>query len=277
MSLQARRMAKASGVGVAMFAAAGVFVYPFFWMFLGSFKSNVEIYDTTRFWPSEWSWSFYGDLFSGKYFDFGGSLLNSCLIAGLQAAFATFIASLAGFTLGVYRFPARRGFLMIGVALVIVPTQVLALPIFSWINRIGAFDTPWGVALPGMASGLGLLFFSRVYGLVPKELLDAARVEGASEARLYWMSLPLVKPFIAAFCFLQFVLAWHAHIVPLLILHSDEQRTLPLSLAALASNSMRTPQGVLMATSVLGMLPLAFAFLLVYPLLKTALRDFVRG
>lgn len=265
-----RWMASLSMLGLAI-----IFLYPFFWMFLGSFKSNSEIFNTRLFWPASWTSEFYGILLQGVYFDFWRSLLNSIFIALAQGIGASLLAAMAGFVLGIYRFRSRILWIALGVLVLLVPAQMMALPLFTWVNRLGLFDNPMGVILPGLVSGLGLLFFTRVFRQIPRELLDVARIEGASEGRIFLTILPLVKPFLIAFGFAHFVLAWHAHVIPLLILHSDESRTLPLSLAALFGSSLNSPQAVLMAGSTLGMLPLILVFAIAYPQLKSALQDFV--
>ena len=244
-------------------------------MFLGSFKPNTEIFDTRQFWPSEWTGEFYQILFNGEYFSFWRSLANSVFISLGQAVGATAFATMAGYALGVRPFRGRGALILLGAATIFIPAQMIALPLFSWINDLGLFDSPWGVALPGMVSGLGLLFFTRVFSQVPRELLEVGRMEGASEWRVFTSVLPLLTPFLVAFGFAHFVLAWHAHVIPLLILHSETARTLPLSLAALYVSSLNSPQAVLMAGSTLGMLPLILVFALAYPRLKSALQEFV--
>lgn len=264
-----------AGISVVVVAVACIFLYPLVWMALGSFKSNSEIFDTHSLWPREWSFDYFRILFSGTYFDFGGSLFNSIWISLAQGIGATLLAAMAGYTLALYAFRGNLTLLLVGALVVLVPAQMVALPLFIWVNTLGLFDHPLGVALPGMVSGLGLLFFSRAFRLVPTELIDVARIEGASEFRIFLTTLPLVRPFLIAFGFAHFVLAWHAHIVPMLVLHSDEVRTLPISLAALYGSSLNSPQAVLMAGSFIGMIPLVAVFAIAYPKLKSALQEFV--
>ncbi len=259
----------------ALLLAAILFLYPLLWMALGSVKSNSEIFNTRQFWPNEWNGQFYRILFSGEFFDFGRSLFNSIAISLGQGIGATLLAAMAGYVLGTSQFRGRTALLATGLLVVLIPAQMVALPLFTWVNALGLFDHPLGVILPGMVSGLGLLFFTRVFSLVPTELLELARMEGASEGRIFLSVLPLVKPFLVAFGFAHFVLAWHAHIIPMLILHSDTTRTLPISLAALYGSSLNSPQAVLMAGSTLGMLPLIAVFAFAYPQLKSALQEFV--
>jgi multiple sugar transport system permease protein len=252
-----------------------VFLYPLFWMILGSFKSNAEIFNTRIFWPKEWSGQYYRTLFSNDYFPFLRTLANSVFVSLSQGAGATLLAAMAGFVIGTNRFRARNGFLVLGILVVLIPAQMVALPLFMWVNSLGLFDSLLGVALPGMVSGLGLIFFARVYRQVPGDLLDVARMEGASEFRVFLLTLSLVRPFLLAFGFAHFVLSWHAHIIPMLILNSEETRTLPISLAALYGSSLNSPQAVLMAGSSLGMLPLVAVFAFAYPQLKSAVQEFV--
>lgn len=260
---------------LALLLVACVFLYPLLWMAVGSFKTNNEIFNTRAFWPSEWSGQYFSILFSGEYFDFGRTLFNSVAISIGQGIGATFLAAMAGYVLGVYRFRGRMTLVAAGVLVVLIPAQLVALPLFIWVNSLGLFDNPLGVALPGMVSGLGLLFFTRVFKLVPTELIEAARMEGASDWKTFLSVLPLVKPFLIAFGFAHFVLAWHAHVIPMLILHSESARTLPISLAALYGSSLNSPQAVLMAGSAIGMIPLIAVFGLAYPQLKSALQEFV--
>ena len=262
-------------VGCLLALSTIVFLYPLFWMILGSFKSNAEIFNTRIFWPREWAGQYYGILFSNEYFPFIRSLANSIAVSLTQGVGATLLAAMAGFVIGSYRLRARNGLLGLGVLVVLIPAQMVALPLFMWVNFLGLFDSLLGVALPGMVSGLGLLFFARVYSQVPSDLLDVARMEGASEFRIFLLTLPLVRPFLIAFGFAHFVLSWHAHIIPMLVLNSEETRTLPISLAALYGSSLNSPQAVLMAGSALGMLPLVAVFAFAYPQLKSALQEFV--
>jgi len=153
--------------------------------------------------------------------------------------------------------------------------QTMALPLFSWIIDLGLANTRWGVILPGLVNGLGLLFFARAFGQVPGELRELARAEGASEARVCWTLLPLLKAHALAYAFVHFALAWHAHFFPMLVLHGEELRTLPLSLTAFYGGSFRAPQAILMAGATLGMAPLVLLFALAYRHMRSALSEAV--
>jgi len=269
-----RKLASIS-VGCLLAIATIIFLYPLFWMILGSFKSNAEIFSTRIFWPREWTGQYYEILLSNEFFPYLRSLTNSVTVSLSQGVGATLLAAMAGFVIGSYRFRGRIGLFALGVLVVLIPPQMVALPLFIWVNALGFFDNLFGVILPGLVSGMGVLFFARVYSQLPSDLLDVARMEGASEFRIFLLTLPLVKSFLIAFGFAHFVLSWHAHIIPMLLLNSEETRTLPISLAALYGSSLNSPQAVLMAGSALGMLPLVAVFAFAYPQLKSALKEFV--
>lgn len=258
-------------------AMALIFLYPIIWMALAGFRSNREIFSTHALWPKQWHVTYYQALFANEYFDFGRALGNSLMIASAQSAGATLLASLAGYAVELFRFWQRRVAVAGAFGLVMISPQLISLPLLAWINRIGLFDHALGVILPGLASGLGLLYFVRVWSKVPRELSEAARAEGASEWMIFRTLVPLVRSHLLVLGLLLFVLAWHAHLIPLLILQSEDQRTLPLQLAAIYGGSFHPPQAILMAAATIGLLPLLVLFACGGRLFSTAAKDFVSG
>ena len=145
-----------------------------------STKSNAEIFNTRIFWPREWTGQYYEILLSNEFFPYLTSLANSITVSLSQGVGATLLAAMAGFVIGSYRFRGRIGLLALGILVVLIPTQMVALPLFMWVNTLGFFDNLFGVIIPGLVSGLGLLFFARVYSQLPSDLLDVARMEGVN-------------------------------------------------------------------------------------------------
>lgn len=262
-------------VNAGLGAIALIFLYPIIWMVLAGFRSNAEIFSTRSIWPERWHATYYEALFANEHFDFGRAFGNSLLIATAQSFGATVLAALAGFVVASARLWQRRIAILAALGLVMISPQVISLPMLVWINRVGLFDHALGVILPGLASGLGLLYFVRVWSKVPRELSEAARAEGATEWMIFRILIPLVRSQLLVLGFLLFVLAWHAHLIPLLILQSEDQRTLPLQLAALYGGSFHPPQAILMAAATIGLLPLLVLFAWGGPLFRTAAKDFV--
>lgn len=252
---------------------AGFFIYPFAWMLVASFKTNPEIFRPFRVWSGPILTEFYGRMFRGEWFPFWRVLFNSVWIAALQSAGAVALASLAGYVFGRHRLPGGRWLFLFALMGIVLPQQALALSVFTWVNQLGMMDRLAGVILPGMVSGLAVLYFTQVFRQVPDALVEAARLEGASECRVYWTLLPLVRPALLSFFLIQFILNWHEHLIPLLVLNSPKQQTLPLALAGLYGSSLRFPYAVLMAASTVAVLPTALFFGLMYKRCKSALAE----
>ena len=207
-------------------------------------------------------------------FDFKTVFRNSLIVASLQALGAVLLCVSAGFVFAKYTFRFKT--LLFGLALfvILIPRQVIALPLSEWLIRLSMYDSLWAVILPGTVSGIGLLFFMKIFRQVPNALLDMARLEGASEVGVFFTVLPLVKSSLLTFAFLQFTMAWHEHLMPLLMLASDNQ-TLPLALSSLVSSSLRFPRAVVMAGGCFTLIPTLVLFVFLYRQVKSSLSDLV--
>ncbi|MFT5128560.1 MAG: multiple sugar transport system permease protein [Rhodothermales bacterium] len=250
-----------------------LFLYPFVWMLLAGSKGNAEIFKPLQLLPKEWTLEHAERLLSGEWFPFWRTLANSAIVAGFQAIGAVAITAAAGFIFAKHQFRGKPAFFFAAILVILVPQQILAVPLFTWLNQLGLIDHLAGAMLPGMVSGLGIIFFTQIFRQVPNDLLDVARLEGASEPRVFVTLLPLISPALVSFGLIHFILAWHQHIVPLIVLSSEENRTLPLAISSLYGSSMRFPYAVLMVSSTIGLLPPVLLFALCYRHLKSALAD----
>ena len=250
-----------------------LFTYPFAWMLTGWFKSNREMFMPGQFWPASLDWSGVSRLLGGEWFPFWRVWFNSLWLALWQAAGAVALSSLAGYVFGRHEFRGKRVLFMLSVVAIVIPAQAMVIPLFSWIHGLRLTNHLAGVALPGMVSGLGIIYFTQVFRQMPSALLDAARVEGANEWRVYGSLLPLARPALVSFGLIHFILAWHQHLLPLLILGNAEQQTLPVALSALYSSSLRFPYAALMVGSTFAVLPTAVLFAFLYRKLQTSLSE----
>jgi len=254
--------------------AIGVlFAYPFVWMALSAFKDNPQIFRPLQFWPKSWNTEYIGQLTSGTWIPFWKVLTNSLLSAVGQSLGAVLLTSLAGFAFAKHAFRGRGLLFVACLCLIVLPRQMLAVPLFQWVHTLGLYDTLWGVALPGMASGLGVLYFTQVFRMIPDAYLETARIEGAGEWRTFALILPMLGSSLLSYGLIHFILAWNEHLVPMLILHAPENQTLPLALSSLYGSSLRFPFAVLMAGSFLALVPTTLFFLLSYRRFKNALSD----
>lgn len=246
--------------------------YPFFWMFLSSFKTNQEIYQPALLFPSQYNWQAYFDLFSSKYIPFLSIFFNSFGLAISQAIVATIVSAGVGFALSKCTFRGSGVLLSLVIFIVLIPKQTLAIPTFEWMSWLGWRGSLFSLLLSGAVTGLGVLFFFQVFRCLPNEWVDLARIEGLNRYQAYLRLLPLVSPGLVTFFVLHFVLSFHDHLLPLLLL-SDENMTLPLALSKLKDSSHRIPESVGMAASTLATLPMLVIFTLAFSRLRTALRE----
>lgn len=272
--LQAVRHERPSPAATLLLAAVGlVFCYPFAWMLCSAFKDNREIFRPLQLLPAAFDPQYFAQLTSGQWIPFGRVFANSIVVAGAQALGAVALSSLAGYVFARHKFRGRRGLFLLALLVIVVPQNALAVPLFTWLHTLGLSDQLLGVIVPGAVSGLGLLYFTQVFKQVPGELVDAARLAGASEFRVYLTLLPLVRSALLSFGLIHFILAWHEHLVPLLVLNSAQNQTLPIALAGLYGSSLRFPFAVLMAAGTLAVLPTAILFALLHRRLRTALAE----
>jgi len=233
---------------------------PMVWMLSASLMPSGEASTfPPHFFPSRVTFAHYSDLFTrlnlGKY------LLNSAFVA-LVVTFASLaINSMAGYAFAKLRFRGRdRLFRMLSTGLVL-PVQVAMLPLFLLLKNLHLINTYWGVIIPGMASIFGI-FLVRQYALaIPDEMLDAARVDGASEFRIFWsIVVPGIVPILATLSIWTFLATWNDFMWPLIVLSDESHYTLPVALANLAGEHVQDTE-LMMAGSVLTVIPVMLVFL----------------
>ena len=191
----------------------------------------------------------------------GRYLINSTVIALTVTAISILINSMAGYAFAKLRFRSRdRVFRLLSAGLV-VPVQVSMLPLFLLMRELGLINTYWGVIIPSMASIFGI-FLVRQYALsLPDDLLDAARVDGASELRIYRsIVLPVITPILATLAIWTFLSTWNDFMWPLIVLSDERRFTLPVALANLVGEHVQDTE-LMMAGAVLTVMPVLVVFL----------------
>ena len=250
-----------------------VFV-PFLWMVLGMFKTNAEFFQpmAKAFFPVNYDWQNVAELLEGRSVLFWAVFANSLIVSLGQALGAVALSAAAGYAFARFSFSGKRVLFVLAVALILVPRQLFAVPLFTWVNALGLMDNLLGVILPGIVTGLGVIYFTQVFRQMPEEYLQAARISGAPEFRVFMTVLPFVWPALLSYGMIHFILAWHEHLIPMLVL-SETNQTLPLALAKLRDVSYRTPEGVQMAASTFAVIPTAVLFALCHRKFKSSLSD----
>ena len=257
-----------SVAGATLFMAifACYFLVPIWWLLVASSKTREDLLGSNGLW------------FAGhfKLFDNIGStvthdhaifvrwLVNSLLYAGLGGAVVTLFATMAGYAIGKYVFPGREAVFNIILAGVLVPATALALPLFLLFSKVDAVDTFWSVFLPSIVSPFGV-YLARIYAAasVPDALLEAARIDGASEFRTFFsVSWRLMTPALVTIFLFQFVAIWNNFFLPLVMLQN--QRLYPVTLGLYTWNSQitRAPelQTYVIVGALMSILPRILAF-----------------
>ena len=186
---------------------------------------------------------------------------NSALVAGAVTLISLVLNSMAGYAFAKLRFPGRDGNFRGLLSALVIPAQVSMLPLFLMLKSVGLIDTYWGVIVPGLASIFGI-FLMRQYALsIPDSLLDAARVDGAGELRIYWsLVLPSCTPILVTLAIFTFLSTWNDFLWPLIVLIDEARYTLPVALANLAGEHVQDTE-LMMAGAVLTVLPVVALFM----------------
>jgi multiple sugar transport system permease protein len=244
-------------LSVAVLAVAA----PFIWMLLGSFKSTTELRQSPpTWWPQDPSLDNYRQLFSKA--SFGAYFMNSTIVAVVVTAGNLLFCSMVGYALAMLDFPGRNVLFGIIMGTLLIPGMVTFVPQFVLAANVGLVDTLPGLFLPFLVAPFGVFLMRQYMKGLPRDLIDAGRVDGAGELRIFWrIILPLCGPALATLGILTFLASWNNFLWPLVVLPSPDNWTLPLVLRSLQGPPGRTPYDVLMAGSVVSTLPLVVGFL----------------
>ena len=239
---------------------AGLALLPMLWMVSASLMpaGSASTYPP-RLLPTEITFEHYRALFTRL--DLGRYFLNSSIIALAVTAISLVINSMAGYAFAKLRFRGRRRIFQLLSAGLVVPVQVGMLPLFLLMKQMGLINTYWGVIIPSMASIFGI-FLIRQYAMsIPDDLLDAARMDGASELRIYRsVVIPNILPILATLAIWTFLSTWNDFMWPLIVLSDESHYTLPVALAGLVGERVQDTE-LMMAGSVLTVLPVMLVFL----------------
>jgi multiple sugar transport system permease protein len=235
-------------------------MFPFYWMFVLATHGRETIFQSP---PPLW----FGGQLERNYeallsvLPFWRNVWNSVYVAVLATATTLFFCSLGGFGFAMYRFRYKNLLFGVLVGSLMVPQLLNIIPYYLIIKFLGWIDQPIALWFPGMASAFGI-FLMRQYiaSTLSSDLMDAARIDGASEFRIYWnIALPLIRPGLATLGLLTFIGAWNNFLGPLVVLRSRETYTIPLALRSL-QGLINTDWGAVMLGTALAVVPLLILF-----------------
>jgi multiple sugar transport system permease protein len=218
--------------GILLTIGGIFFLLPFFWMVLSSFKPESEIVQIPpTFWPATFTTYNFSYLFENMNF---GVYLKNTLIIVLFSFGGLMLNALAGFGFAKYDFKGRNGLFVLVLATMMIPSQVTMIPVYLILNSLGLTNTMTGIVLPGLVGAFAIFLFRQFMSTIPTELLEATRLDGASEYRIFLqIALPISKPSLAVQAILTFIAGWNSFLWPLIIANDESLYTLSVGLSLL--------------------------------------------
>lgn len=235
-------------------------IAPFLWMLSTSFKSTKAIFRFPPDWiPVQPTLAHYQKLF--ETLDFLTPFKNTVIVAVSITFLSLLICSMAGYAFAKFRFPGRDKLFIGLLGTLMVPGQITMIPVFLLLNKLRLLNSYPGLILPGLASAFSIFFMRQFIRTIPDELLEAARIDGASERYIFFkIVLPLCKPALATLGIFNFTGSWNSFLWPLIIASSEKMYTLPVAIANLGGQ-YQTDYGLQMAGAVVVIVPIIIVFL----------------
>ena len=244
----------------ALVILGGVIMFlPFYYMVITSFKTLEDITAVPiSLALTEPTVKPYTDLLEGLRY--GRFMWNSLIIAVITTTGTIFFCTLAGYALAKHRFPYKNALFMFLLSTLLIPGTVLLVPGFLLMRDFGWLDTYLPLIIPGMTGAFGIFLARQFISGIPDDLIDAARIDGCSDFRIYWqVILPLSKPLIATLAILTFLYNWNNFISPLIYLLDESKFTLPLGLSLLQGRYTKM-ENIQMAGAALAIIPVLILF-----------------
>jgi ABC-type glycerol-3-phosphate transport system permease component len=265
---RARRDLRQAGRILFLSVLGFLALYPVIFIVTTSFKSLNQFY--ANFWFPSWPPDFgnYAQAWSAV----SGYLLNSVLVTTLSTLGVVTVSCLSAYAFARFQFPGRQLFYYLVIFLLMVPAVLTLVPSFLLVKDLGLLNTRWALVLPYIATGqvLGIFILRQFFAGLPEELFEAARIDGASEFRVFWrIGVPLVRPTLVTVAILEVLVVWNDYLWPFIVTRDKSVQTVVVGLVEFQTR-FYTNWGALMAGYVIAALPLLVLFAL-------AMRSFISG
>jgi len=235
---------------------------PFFYIMVSSLKNDADLRKTPPdFFPQEPTLKHYLTILTDENIPIERNVANSAIVALARVLITLFTSSFAGYIFAKYHFKGKN--LAFGVILIqiMIPFQVVMIPNYLLVVKFGLIDSLWALIIPSMVDAYGIFMMKQFIEAMPAELMDAARIDGASEFGIYSrIILPQMGPPLASLGIFTFMVTWNDYLWPLIVLTSPEKRTIPLLLVWFQTQHTSNP-GLILAASILTLLPIFFVYI----------------
>lgn len=246
-----------------------VFLLPVFYVIVSAFKPIGELFTTTpTFFPKVWTLSnFEGALAKG---DFGRYIFNTFFVAITSTFLAIMINSMSGYALSKFKFKGDTVIMIIILSTILLPLEIIMVPIFTVLRTFGLYNSIWALIIPPAATPTGIFLMRQYLLTIPDELIQSARIDGASEWRIFIsIILPNAKPAIATLAIFSFMWRWNDYVWPLIAINDPKKYTLQLAIANF-SGEFGMDYSSIIAMSAISMIPMLIIFIIFQ-------RQFVQG
>lgn len=249
--MRSQRRAAAFWLHLALIPLALLFLAPLWLMLVFSTHPETAIFSPN---PPLWFGGAFAENFRGLQADtnFLRTLANSVVISTLYTLLSMLLTSMGGYAFSKYLFPGRNLLFGLILATLTIPTFVTIIPQFILVARdLKLSNTYWAVVLPTLANTIGIFYMRQAFQTVPNDLLNAARIDGANEWRIFWqIALPIVRPALAALAILLFLASWNDYLWPLIVLTQKDSYTMPVALGTLVGLTRVSWGGIMVGTAI---------------------------
>lgn len=232
---------------------------PVIWFALSSFKDLTDLSARPpKIFPTRWAFENYTEAF--QLYNYKRYFMNSVIVTSVATVLTLLINSMAAYAFAKYNFRGRDGLFVMTLAMIMIPLQVILIPIYLVVSSLGLVNTYWGMIIPAAATPTGVFILRQYMLTIPDELIEAARIDGAGEFRIFArIVIPLCRPALAVVAIFSILWRWNDFIWPLLIAQKEELYTLPVALALL-NGQLVVPYNIVLAMSVMSIIPVLFMF-----------------
>ncbi len=254
-------LGKSGAYAVLILGLVGTLL-PFFYIMVSSLKTTAELRQTPPdFFPKNPSFEHYTTILNDEKIPLTQNLFNSIFVSLTRVVITLFTSSFAGYIFAKYHFKGKN--LAFGVILIqiMIPFQVVMIPNYLLVVKLGLIDSLWALIIPAFIDAYGIFMMKQFIEAMPSELMDAARIDGASEFGIYTkIILPQMGPPLASLGIFTFMSTWNDYLWPLIVLTSPEKRTIPLLVVWFQTQHVSN-QGLVLAASILTLLPIFFVYI----------------
>ncbi|PJJ61994.1 carbohydrate ABC transporter permease [Compostimonas suwonensis] len=239
---------------LAMAIVSLLFAFPFIWMFLTALKPANEVFTKTpQLFGSQIMWSNFADAWTSV--PFGMFIVNSFVVGVVGALLSVVVAILSAYAFSRLRFRFRDKLFLLYVVTLVLPQEVLVIPLFIMFNKAGLIDTYFALIIPFAFTAFGTFLLRQFFLTIPVEYEEAARIDGASRVRTLWsILLPQLRAPISVLAVFSFIGYWNSYLWPLIVINSEDKATVPLGLG-MFTGQFGTQWSLLMAAATIAVIP----------------------